>query len=125
MTTFDPEKVRPRDGWCVVKMDPRKTELASGIVLPGFETGAEKVDSGCATIVRVGPGDKNKTLGLERGMHIALRSYLKHANPIPTDEGEYFIVNSDDIAMILAPGVEVGVFSSPAQTGKANPDFKE
>jgi len=114
VTTYDPTKVRVRDGWCVVKMEPRKVELSSGIVLPPSETGAEKVDSGCAVVVRVGEGQKNRTLGLENGMRVALRSYLKHANPIPTEQGEFFIVSSDDIAMILPPDIEVGVFSSPA-----------
>src|SRR5690606_26238988 len=78
VTTYDPTKVRVRDGWCVVKMEPRKVELSSGIVLPPSETGAEKVDSGCAVVVRVGEGQKNRTLGLENGMRVALRSYLKH-----------------------------------------------
>jgi co-chaperonin GroES (HSP10) len=114
MANLDPTKVRVRDGWCVVKMDQRKAVLDSGIVLPGSELGIEKIDSGTATVIRVGAGEKNVALGLEAGMRVALRSYLKLANPIPTDEGEYSIVSSDDIAMVLPPGVEVGVFSSPA-----------
>lgn len=120
MAEYDPTKIRVRDGWCIVKMEERKEVLASGLVLPPSETGAEKVDSGCASIICVGAGKKNAALGLERGMRVALRSYLKHANPIPTEKGEYAIVSSDDIAMILPPGVDVGVFSSPAQSGKAN-----
>lgn len=121
MSAYDPTKVRVRDGWLVVLMDERQDRLASGLVLP-VETGAEKVTEGMATIVRVGDGAKNKTLGLEAGMRIALRSYLKYANPIPNSESwpsgngkEYFIMSSDDVMGILAPGVTVGVFSSPAQ----------
>lgn len=114
MATLDPYKIRVRDGWCVVKMDPRKEVLESGIVLPARELGIEKVDSGNAVLVRVGEGKKNAALGLEAGQRVALRSYLKLANPIPTEEGEYSIISSDDIAMILPPGVEVGVFSNPA-----------
>lgn len=121
MSAYDPTKVRVRDGWLVVLMDERQDRLASGLVLP-VETGAEKVTEGMATIVRVGDGVKNKTLGLEVGMRIALRSYLKYANPIPNSETwpsgsgkEYFIMSSDDVMGILAPGVTVGVFSSPAQ----------
>jgi co-chaperonin GroES (HSP10) len=120
VANLDPTKIRVRDGWCIVKMDPRKAVLDSGIVLPVNELGIEKVDSGNAVVIRVGEGKKNAALGLEAGMRVALRSYLKLANPIPTAEGEYSIVSSDDIAMVLPPGVEVGVFSSPAQAGKAN-----
>lgn len=114
MPEYDPTKVRVRDGWCVVLMDKRKTELDSGLVLP-TELGIEKVDSGMATIIRVGEGKKNAILGLEKGQRVALRSFLKYANPIPNGEGrEYFIMSSDDIAMICPPGVEVGVLSAPA-----------
>ena len=120
MAEYDPNKIRVRDGWLLVLMDERKEQLASGIYLP-TETGAEKVTEGMATVIRVGAGEKNKTLGLEYGQRIALRSYLKHANPIPTaqvwDSGarkEFFILNVDDVMGILARDVNVGVFSSPA-----------
>ena len=117
---YEPTKVRVRNGWLVVLMDERKDILSSGIVLPGL-TNVERVTEGMATIIRVGAGIKNEVLGLEPGMRIALRSYLKYANPIPNEETwpsgnpkEYFIMNSDDVYAILAPGVSVGVFSRPA-----------
>lgn len=122
MATFDPQKVRPRDGWCVVLSDPRRTKLDSGIHLPNHETGAEKVTEGAGVVIRVGKGDKNFALGLEEGQRIVYRAFLKYANPIPTEEkwdsGEskqYFIINSDDLLIILPPGVDVGVYSGRPQ----------
>lgn len=120
MASYDPRKVRVRDGWMVALMDERKVQLDSGIFLPTKETGVEKVTEGMATIIRLGQGKKNEKLDLYEGARIALRSFLKHANPVPNDEEwpsgagkEYFIMSVDDIIGVLAPGVEVGVFSHP------------
>lgn len=114
---MDPTKIRPRDGWAVVLADARQ-EKKGMIYLPSAETGVEKVTEGAGLLIRLGPGEKNHRLGLEAGQRILYRGFLKHANPIETDEkwpnGEskvYFIMSSDDIMGIIAPGVEVGVFS--------------
>lgn len=114
---MDPTKIRPRDGWAVVLADARQ-EKKGLIFLPASETGVEKVTEGAGLLIRLGPGEKNHRLGLEAGQRILYRGFLKHANPIETDEkwpnGEskvYFIMSSDDIMGIIAPGVEVGVFS--------------
>jgi co-chaperonin GroES (HSP10) len=121
MSTFDPTKVRPRDGWVVVLADQRRTKLDSGLLLP-IETGVEKVTEGAGLLIRVGQGRKNHTLGLEAGQRVVYRGYLKYANPIPTEEtwsdGEakqYFVMSVDDLIGVMAPGVEVGVFSGRPQ----------
>jgi hypothetical protein len=126
MSEYDPKSLRPRRDWCSVLMEERKAQLASGLFLPGSETGVEKVTEGVAVIVRVGPGDVNEKLGLEPGMRVCLRSYFKHANPIPTEQTwpsgakkEFFFVSTQDIQATVPAGTEVGVFSSPAQSGKA------
>jgi co-chaperonin GroES (HSP10) len=120
MSNFDPLKIRVRDSWAVVLMDERQDTLASGIYLPTV-TAAEKVTEGAGMLVRVGEGKKNRELGLEPGMRICLRSYLKYANAIPNEETwpsgqgkEYFILNVDDILAIVPEGVQVGVYSRPA-----------
>ena len=120
-SNYLPEHVRVKDGWITVLADPRKTKTESGILLAPNETGVEKVTEGMGVIVRVGPGERNVKIGLEKGMRIFYRGFLKHANPIESEErwGKpyedqkkmYFIMNSDDVLGILAPGVEVGVFS--------------
>lgn len=122
MATYNPIKVRPRDGWCVVLADARKIALESGIVLPNHETGAEKVTEGAGVIVRVGTGKKNTALELEAGQRVVYRAFLKYANPIPNEEkwmtGEpktYFIMSSDDILAVIPPGLEVGIFSGRPQ----------
>lgn len=120
MATFDPLKIRVRDSWAVVLMDERQETLASGIYLPTV-TAAEKVTEGAGVLVRLGVGEKNSLLGLEPGMRICLRSYLKYANAIPNEETwpsgqpkEYFILNVDDILAVVPDGVQVGVYSRPA-----------
>lgn len=119
---YDPTKIRPRQGWLVVLADQRKKTLASGLILAPNETGVEKVTEGAGTIIRVGGGEKNQLLGLEAGQRIVYRGFLKHANPIETDEkwpdGDakvYFIMSTDDVIGVMAPGVEVGVFSGRPQ----------
>ena len=123
MASYDPNSIRVRDGWVLALMDERKEVLASGIILPGSETGVEKVTEGVATLIKVGRGEKNHKIGLELGMRVCIRGFLKFANPIPTEETwpsgkpkEYFVMSSDDVMAIVPPGVSVGVFSSPSQS---------
>jgi co-chaperonin GroES (HSP10) len=122
MSYYDPSKLRVKDSWAVVLMDERREQLASGIIL-AIETKAEKLTEGAGIIVRVGEGKKNRELGLEPGMRICLRSYLKYANAIPNEETwpsgkgkEYFILNVDDILAVVPDDVQVGVFSRPAMS---------
>lgn len=122
MAAYDPKSILPRRDWCSVLMDERKEVLASGIVLP-VETNAEKVTEGTGVIIRVGGGTKNEALGIKEGDRVALRSYLKYANPIPTEEKwpsgaakEYFLMNTDDIMGVLGPDTVMGIFSRPAMS---------
>ena len=124
MSALDPKTIRPQRDWVTVLMEERKSKLESGIFLPSAETGVEKVTEGAGTIVNVGPGELNQTLGLSTGQRILLRSYLKYANVIPTDEywpsgakKEYFFMSSKDIMAVVLGDLEVGVFSRPAVSG--------
>lgn len=119
---IDIGKIRPKEGWVLVLADPRMDKTASGIYLPGRETGIEKVTEGAGEVIGVGRGKKNHGLGLERGQRVIYRSFLKHANRIPADdtwpnreEKYYFFMSSDDVMGVIAPGVDVGVFSGRPQ----------
>ncbi len=128
---MDVHKVRPREGWALILDDQRKTETHGGIIIP-VETGAEKVTEGSGTVIAVGNGEKNAAAGLEKGIRVVYRSFLKYAHKLeaelPDDKGEpqtekwkngeekrYFLINTDDILAVMAPGVEVGVFSGRPQ----------
>jgi co-chaperonin GroES (HSP10) len=118
MESADISKVRPRRDWLLVLADARRDKTASGLLLPGHETGVEKVTEGAGLVISVGPGEKNRVLGLEKGVRIVFRSFIKHANRLPVEEswdsGEqkiYFLMSSDDAIGVMAPGVDVGVFS--------------
>lgn len=119
---YDPKSIRPRDGWVVVLDEPRKTLLSSGLFLPGAETGPEKVSEGAGILIRVGIGEKNRKIGLEPGLRVVYRGFLKYANPIETGEKwedgqskRYFVMSSDDLLFVVPDGVEVGVFSGRPQ----------
>lgn len=125
---LDPLKVRPRDGWVVVLAEPRKKEMKSGVILSPNESGAELVCEGAGRVVRAGPGKKNVKLCLTEGDRVLYRGYLRHANPIETDEkwpdGQkktYFIMSSDDVFALLPEGVEVGVYSGRPQVPEKKP----
>ena len=118
---MDIHKLRPKEGWVLVLDEQRRSTTAGGIVVP-MVTGAEKVTEGSGTLVAVGNGKKNHTLGLEKGMRIIYRSFLKFAHRLETEEkwpdGEgkhYFLMSADDVFGIIAPGVEVGVLSGRPQ----------
>lgn len=122
MGAQDLSKIRPKPDWVSVLADQRKDRLASGLYIPGEETGAEKVTEGAGTIVRLGAGELAKDLGLEAGQRIVYRSFLRFANRIESDERwpdgspkEYFFMAIADIMGVLAPGAEVGIFSGRPQ----------
>jgi co-chaperonin GroES (HSP10) len=122
MSFYDPHTIRPQRNWVSVLMDERKVQLDSGLFLAPNETGAEIVTEGSAIVLRCGSGEKIQALGLKEGDRICIRSYLKHANPIPTEEvwesgkkKEYFLMSVDDIMAVIPPGLEVGVYSRPSQ----------
>lgn len=120
---MDPERIRPGRDFVLILAEPRKEVLASGILLP-IETGAEKVTEGSGHIIRVGNGKRADVVGLSPGDRVVYRSFLKEANPVPTDQKwadgrkkEYFIIDVNDIMSIVPSDVEVGVFSRPATSG--------
>lgn len=118
---MDIHKLRPKEDWVLVLDEKRRSTTAGGILVP-VVTGAEKVTEGSGVLVAIGNGKKNRTLGLEKGMRIIYRSFLKFAHRMETDEkwedGEakhYFLMSADDVFGIIAPGVEVGVLSGRPQ----------
>lgn len=114
---MNPEKIRPLDGWCVVKVEQRPENIR-GILLPVAETTAEKLDKGAGSIVRIGSGKKNDPLGLTAGARIVFRSFLKHANPVESDGGgKYFLIATSDILGEIAQGIDVGVYSKENSNG--------
>jgi len=122
---YNPQKIRPRRDWVLVLDDERKDVLASGIIIP-TETGVEKVTEGTGTLIRVGPGDKTSAINIEPGSKVVYRSYLKYANPIDSEEKwpsgstkRYFLMSCEDLFGVVAPGVEVGVFSGRPQVPEA------
>lgn len=123
MSMYDPRKIRPMEDWAIVLMEERIQLLSSGVYLAPNETGAEKVTEGAGIIIRLTPGEKSRSDELEAGQRVCLRSYLKCANPIPTEETwesgqpkEYCIVKVDDFMAVIPPDLNVGVFSRPSQS---------
>lgn len=125
---YNPNNIRPRDGWVVVLADPRKDKLESGVILAPNETGAEKVCEGSGRLIRVGQGNKNTLLGLEAGQRVLYRGFLKYANPIETEEKweedgpkkQYFLMSSEDVMGVLPEDLGVGVFSGRPQVRANN-----
>lgn len=118
---IDVYKLIPRRDWALILADARSEKTAGGILKPSLETQAEKMSMWTGTIIRLGPGEKNGTLGLEKGLRVAYRSFLKHAHSFENGEkwesGEtkaFFLINSDDILMTVTDDVEVGILSSKA-----------
>jgi co-chaperonin GroES (HSP10) len=122
---YKPSQIRPNRDWVLVLDDERREVLASGLILAEV-TGAEKVTEGTGTLIRVGPGDMNGGLGIEPQMRVVYRSYLKYANPIDSEERwpsgsrkRYFLMSCKDLMGVVAPGVEVGVYSGRPQVPEA------
>lgn len=119
---MDPYKFRPSDGWALVLDDLRRETTVGGIFLPGAETGVEKVTEGSGELIAVGQGKKATALGLEKGLRILYRGFLKYAHHFETDlfwpNGEakrFFLMKVDDIMSVIPPGLDVGVFSGRPQ----------
>lgn len=116
---MNPSKLRPKRDWVLVLDDQRKTTLSSGLIIPGVETGIEKVMEWSGTIIRLGPGEKADKLNLCNGMRIMYRGFLKHANRVESEEKwedgspkHYFLMSIDDIVAEIGEEVEVGYFSA-------------
>lgn len=110
-SSYSPDSVRPRNGWCSVLLDQRQTILGS-LVLPASETSAEKLSVAGATIVRTG-NDVPGTV-VQKGDRVIVRAYLKWANPIDTDEKwsdgtakQYAIISMNDVLAVVAKDVDL------------------
>jgi co-chaperonin GroES (HSP10) len=122
MPSYNPKSIRPRRDWALVLMEERKDFLSDvGIFIAPNETGAEKVTEGTGYVIGLGPGEKKDQIGLADGDRVCMRSYLKYANVVPTEETwpsgrnkEYFLMALDDVLASVASGVDVGVYSRPA-----------
>ena len=118
----DPFKVRPRRGFVLLVVDFRKSETASGLIIP-VETNYEKLHEGSGVIVRVNPVDAKRlaAIGVKQGDRVMYRSYLKHANRLEVNDGNKFwadgqekywsFISIDDLVMWLDYGTEVGLLS--------------
>lgn len=109
--------VRPIRNLCLIQADDREETIAGGLLyLPVSETTPEKLSQGTGVLVRLGPGEKVKKLGIQVGERVAYRGYLKHANPIESDDEtkKFLMLSVDDIIGVIPAGLSVGVFSSPA-----------
>jgi co-chaperonin GroES (HSP10) len=119
----DPRKVKPRRDWVLVLLDQRKTQLASGLFIPGSETGVEKVTESAGEVIRLGPSDKLiGKLEVKEGDRIVFRAFLKHHMSFESEETwpdggkkEFFLMDVADIMAVIGEGISVGVFSSPSQ----------
>lgn len=121
---YEPKDVRPMKNWVCVLAQPRKTKLASGLLLAPNETGLEKVSQSTGHIIRVGAGDKCAALELKAGDRVLYRGFLKHANPLPTEEkwedGQpkvYFLMSVDDLLAVIPEDMDADVFSSSQSEG--------
>jgi co-chaperonin GroES (HSP10) len=126
----NPRNIRPRRDWALVLADARKTVLASGIILPGEETGVEKVTERAGMVIRLGPSVRAGVMGLKEEDRIVFRGFIKHHMPIETDElwedgskKEYFLMDIADVFAVTDPDVNVGVFSGrPSQSAVESVD---
>jgi co-chaperonin GroES (HSP10) len=120
--SYDPKKIRPRDGWLVVLAEPRRERLASGLFLPGAETKTEKLMEGAGRVITVGRGGICQRHGLEPGVRVLYRGFLKWANPIETEEKwddgqvkQYFVMSAEDILAIIPDEMEIGIYGGRPQ----------
>jgi co-chaperonin GroES (HSP10) len=108
----NPLLVRPRRDWVLVQCEPRKEVLDSGLVLPQMETGVEKVMERAGKVLRIGPGDRASVIGVKEGDRVLFRGFLKHAQPIESDDGsDCFLMDINDVMSVVDVGIEVGAFS--------------
>jgi len=114
---MDAVKVRPIRNFCLILADDREETTAGGLLyLPTSETTPEKLSQGTGTIMRLGPGEKIISLGLQVGERVAYRGYLVHANPVENDDPskKFSFISVDDLIGVISKDISVGVFSSPA-----------
>ena len=108
-------KTRPLGKWVVVKADHRVKKTKGGIHLPDNQVMAERVMEGTGTVLRVGP-EVRKTLsfGLEEGMRICYRGFLKDVSSAEferIDNCDVFMIRAEDILAVIRGNIQLGAFS--------------
>lgn len=118
---MEASKVTPRRDWICVLEDFRETKLSSGIILPSRETGIEIVSENSGHVISIGPGEKNKNVGITPGDKIVYRGFIKHATKLESDEKwadgspkNYFLMSVDDVMAVIPEETQVGAFSRKA-----------
>ena len=117
-TVWDTKKIRPRRDWVLLLCDPRREKTAGGIILPGDQTGIERVREGTGEIVAIGPGDMAPAMDLCVGQKVVFRGFIKYAHAFDSDEfwpdgqmKHYTFMSVNDLEGIVPKGMDVGVFS--------------
>jgi co-chaperonin GroES (HSP10) len=91
-------------------------QTKGGIILTDSLVGVERVMEGTGHVLRVG-NDVAKTLGygLETGMRICYRGFLKDASSMefhPHEDGcAVFMLRAEDILAVIDADVQMGAFS--------------
>ncbi len=113
---LDWKRVRPRGDWALVKTDPRVKQTKGGLHLPDGLLGMEKMSEATGVVLRLG-GTVCDTLnfGLEPGMRVCFRGFLKDASAHiferHEDGCEVFMITADDILAVVDESVQVGALS--------------
>lgn len=105
---------KPYGKWLFVCEDQRREKTKGGIILPGMETHAERVDEGTGTILKVGSRAKEAVgLPLEPGQRICFRGFLADAFHEFEKEGggRVFMIRAEDVLAIIDKDVVMGVYS--------------
>jgi hypothetical protein len=119
---YDPHAVRPGRGFVLICVDPRKSEMSCGLIIP-MVTNHEQLHEGSGLIIRVNPADevRLKKIGVGENDRVVYRGYLKHCNKLKPDKMhekytdgtpmEWSFISIDDLVMVIEPGVEIGLLS--------------
>jgi co-chaperonin GroES (HSP10) len=104
---------RPIQKWVFVKADPRVKKTAGGIHIPDSGVAVERAMEGTGRVLKVGP-EVAKTIGfgLEPGMRICYRGFLKDAFHEFADEGgcRIFMLRAEDVMAVIDDEIQMGAF---------------
>ena len=110
------QRVRPRNGWVLVKSEPRVKQSKGGIVLPDGLLKMERMMEGTGVVLRMGSKVCDElNFHLEEGMRVCYRGFLKDASAWLFDRHEdgcqVFMIEATDLLAVVDPGVELGALS--------------
>lgn len=105
-------KIRAYGEWVLVQADPRVKKTAGGIVLTDELTMIERKMEGTGRVRSIG-GRVPMTSGLDPGLRVLFRGFLKDAHKVDkTEDGcDIFLIHHKDLLAIVDNEVEVGAFS--------------